>query len=40
MAGIGFTEIILNTKEAAKRLEGLGYSIWRKSKTLGVIIKW
>ena len=27
-------------KEAAKRLEGLGYSIWRKSKALGVIIKW
>ena len=27
-------------KEAAKRLEGLGYSIWRRSKALGVIIKW
>ena len=27
-------------KEAAKRLEGLGYSIWRKSRALGVIIKW
>ena len=27
-------------KEAAKRLEGLGYSICRRSKTLGVIIKW
>lgn len=27
-------------KEAAERLEGLGYSIWRGGKTLGVIIKW
>ena len=27
-------------KDAAKRLEGLGYSIWRRSKALGVIIKW
>ena len=27
-------------KEAAERLEGLGYSIWRRGKTLGVIIKW
>ena len=27
-------------KEAGKRLEGLGYSIWRGGKTLGVIIKW
>lgn len=27
-------------KEAAKRLEGLGYSIRRKSRALGVIIKW
>lgn len=27
-------------KEAAERLEGLGYSIWREGKTLGVIIKW
>ena len=26
-------------KEAAERLEGLGYSIWRGGKTLGVIIK-
>ena len=27
-------------KEAAERLEGLGYSIWRGGETLGVIIKW
>lgn len=27
-------------KEAGERLEGLGYSIWRGGKTLGVIIKW
>lgn len=27
-------------KEAGERLEGLGYSIWRGDKTLGVIIKW
>lgn len=27
-------------KEAAERLEGLGYSIWRGGKTLGVVIKW
>ena len=27
-------------KEAAERLESLGYSIWRGGKTLGVIIKW
>lgn len=27
-------------KEAAESLEGLGYSIWRGGKTLGVIIKW
>ena len=27
-------------KEAGKRLEGLGYSIRREGKTLGVIIKW
>ena len=27
-------------KEAADRSEGLGYSIWRRSKALGVIIKW
>lgn len=27
-------------KEAAERLEGLGYSIWRGGKSLGVIIKW
>lgn len=27
-------------KEAAKRLEGLGYSIWRGGKTLGVVIRW
>ena len=27
-------------KEAAERLEGLGYSIWRGGKTLGVIVKW
>lgn len=27
-------------KEAAERLEGLGYSIWRGGKTLGVFIKW
>ena len=27
-------------KEAAERLEGLGYSIRRGGKTLGVIIKW
>ena len=27
-------------KEAAERLEGLGYSIWREGKALGVIIKW
>lgn len=27
-------------KEAGERLEGLGYSIWRGGKTLGMIIKW
>lgn len=27
-------------KEAGERLEGLGYSIWRGGKTLGVFIKW
>lgn len=27
-------------KEAGERLEGLGYSVWRGGKTLGVIIKW
>ena len=27
-------------KEAGDRLEGLGYSIWRGGKTLGVIIRW
>ena len=27
-------------KEAAERLEGLGYSIWKAGKTLGVFIKW
>ena len=27
-------------KEAGERLEGLGYSIWRGGKTLGVIIEW
>ena len=27
-------------KEAGERLEGLGYSIWRGGKALGVIIKW
>ena len=27
-------------KEAGKRLEELGYSIWKGGKTLGVIIKW
>lgn len=27
-------------KEAAERLEGLGYSIWRGGKTLGVFIRW
>lgn len=27
-------------KESAERLEGLGYSIWRGGKTLGVFIKW
>ena len=27
-------------KEAAERLEGLGYSIWKGGKTLGVIVKW
>lgn len=27
-------------KEAADRLEGLGYRIWKGGKTLGVIIKW
>ena len=27
-------------KEAAERLEGLGYSIWEGGKTLGVIIRW
>lgn len=27
-------------KEAGERLEGLGYSIWRGGKSLGVIIKW
>ena len=27
-------------KEAGEVLEGLGYSIWRGGKTLGVIIKW
>ena len=27
-------------KEAGERLEGLGYSIWRGGKTLGVVIKW
>lgn len=27
-------------KEAGERLVGLGYSIWKEGKTLGVIIKW
>lgn len=27
-------------KEAGERLEGLGYSVWRGGRTLGVIIKW
>lgn len=27
-------------KEAGEALEGLGYSIWRGGKSLGVIIKW
>ena len=27
-------------KEAGESLEGLGYSIWRGGKTLGVIVKW
>ena len=27
-------------KEAGERLEGLGYSIWRGGKTLGVFIRW
>ena len=27
-------------KEAGERLEGLGYSIWREGKNIGVIIKW
>lgn len=27
-------------KEAAEALEGLGYSIWKGGKTLGVFIKW
>ena len=27
-------------KESGERLEGLGYSIWRGGKTLGVVIKW
>lgn len=27
-------------KEAGESLEGLGYSIWRGGKTLGVFIKW
>lgn len=27
-------------KEAGERLEGLGYSIWKGGKTLGVVIKW
>ena len=27
-------------KEAAKRLESLGYSIWKGGRTLGVIVRW
>ena len=27
-------------KEAGKRLEGLGYSVWKEGNNLGVVIKW
>ena len=39
MVGIGITEIILNIKKQQRGWKGLGYSIWRGGKTLGVIIK-